>query len=63
MEMGVSPDGLAIKGWLLTPLVAWVCFLVVEPHDLSVTCRAVVADDTEEPERLTTKIYSHALGL
>ena len=47
----------------LTTLVAWVHFPIAEPHHLSVGSHAVVVAHIEELEGLTTRMYSHALGL
>ena len=48
---------------MLSALVAQVHFLVAEPHHLSISCHGVAAAHIEELEGLTTRIYSHALGL
>ena len=47
----------------LTASAAQVCFPVMEPHHLSVSCHAVTVAHIEELEGLTTRIYNHALGL
>ena len=44
-------------------LVACIHFLVMEQHHPSVSCPDVVAAHVKELEGLTTRIYSHALGL
>ena len=52
-----------LKFGALTASVAWVWFLVTEPHHFSVSCHAVVAALVEELEELITRIYSYVPGL
>ena len=63
----VSSEPALKASWLvagtLTASAAQVQFLVVEPHCCSVSSHAVAAAHTEELEGLTTRIYTHALGL
>ena len=58
--LGARPVGLVSA---LTTLVAWMHFLVREPHHPSISSHAVVVAHIEELEGLTTRIYNHALGL
>ena len=44
-----------------SPLVAWVRFLVLEPHHPSVSCHAVAAAHIEELQRFTTRIGKYVL--
>ena len=48
-----SPHGLVVKV-AHSAAVAWVWFLGIEPHHLSVSSQALVVAHIEEPEKLTT---------
>ena len=63
---GLEPALMAyqLRFGALPTSVFWVCFPVVEPHHLSVSCQAAAAAHIEELEGLITGIYTHtgALG-
>ena len=57
---GASPDGLEVK---VQHSHHFAQVHLTQPHHPSVSCHAVVVAHIEELEGLTTRIYSHAMGL